>query len=123
MQICQIRKLLEKVAQLRDSQSSPKNISFFNDARVKLKTVYETEPTKYLKIRMNDITAASSNKRSAKAWKTVNRISGRKRGSRKKLKASNQEERIKLWLKIFLDLLSKPLLIFDKDLLSTMKST
>ena len=115
-QICQKRKTLREAAQLRDTQPSPENTNFFNDARTELKTAYEIEQSKYLQNRINDITNASSNKKSAEAWKTVNEISGRKSGSKAKLKASSQEERINLWQKHFQELLGKAPEIFEEEI-------
>ena len=50
---------------------------------------------------------AAKNKKSALAWQTINEISGRKKSNKSKLKANNDNERIKLWHKHFKDLLGK----------------
>ena len=108
--ICQKRKALKKAVKLRDSQPSPENRSLFNEARTELKTAYEIEQTKYLQDKINDITNAASNKKPAVAWKTGNEISGRKSGSKAKIKAFIQEKRINLWQKHFKELLGNYLI-------------
>ena len=50
---------------------------------------------------------AATNKKYALAWETINEISGRKKSNKSKLKANNDNERIKLWHKNFKDLLGK----------------
>ena len=46
----------------------------------------------------------------------MNEISGRKSSNRGKLKASNQDERVKLWQQHFQDLLSKPPVISEEEI-------
>jgi hypothetical protein len=50
------------------------------------------------------------------AWKTINEVSGRKSSNRAKLKASSQEERVKLWQNHFKDLLGKPPQTSDEEI-------
>ena len=50
---------------------------------------------------------AVKNQKSAISWKIVNKVSGRKNSSRSKIKAKNDEERVKQRHKHFQDLLSK----------------
>ena len=50
---------------------------------------------------------AATNKKSALAWQKINEISGRKKSNKSKLKANNDNERIKLWHKHFKDLPGK----------------
>ena len=42
------------------------------------------------------------------AWQTINEVSGRKSSAKAKLKAANQQERIKLWKQHFENLLANP---------------
>ena len=42
------------------------------------------------------------------AWQTINEMSGRKSTTKAKLKATNQQERIKLWKQHFENLLGNP---------------
>ena len=109
-------KELHEAAQLKDSQPSPENICHFNDARAALKDTYEAEQTEFIQRKIDQITNAVSNKRSAVAWKSINEISGRKSCNRAKLKASSQEERVKLWKQHFQDLLGQPPQIFEEEI-------
>ena len=77
-EICQKREQLNKAAQLKESQPSPVNITHFSNTLAKLKETYELEQTEYLQRKIDNITNAVSNQKSAIAWKTVNEISGRK---------------------------------------------
>ena len=115
---CQRRKDLHTAAKLRNTYSSPENSNQFNNARSALENAYEVEQTKYLQNKINIISNTGSNKKSAEAWKTVNKIRGRKSGNRAKLKASSQKERVKLWEKHFQDLLGKPPQISDEEITS-----
>ena len=93
---------------MKESSPTNLNIDRFNEARTLLKTAYKNEQTNYLENKITHIRNSATNKRSAEVWKTVNEISGRKSTSSSKLKAKNQEERVKLWEKHFKDLLGKP---------------
>ena len=112
----QKRKQLHKAAQLKDSQPTPENITLFSNVQASLKEAYQFEQTEYLQKKIDHITNAVSNQKSAIAWKTVNEISGRKSCNRAKLKASNQEERVKLWQQHFQDLLGKPPVITEEEI-------
>ena len=59
------------------------------------------------KLNIYEIQIAATNKKSALAWQTINEISGRKKSNKSKLKANNDNERIKLWPTHFKDLLGK----------------
>ena len=101
-------KRLHEAAQLNDSQPTPENITNFGNTRDALKETYEAEQLEDLKRKINHITNAVNNQRSAIAWKTVDEISGRKSSNRSKLKASNQDKRVKFWQQHSQDLLGKP---------------
>ena len=104
-EICQKREQLHKAAQLKESQPSPENITHFSNTLAELKETYELEKTEYLQRKIDNITNAVSNQKSAIAWKTVNEISGRKSCNRSKLKGTTEEERLKLWQRHFQELL------------------
>ena len=106
--ICQKRHELHTAAQLKNSLPSHEIVKKFKDTRAALKSSYEAEQTEYLQSKINHIRTTASNKKAAKAWKTVNEISGRKKNTRGKLKASSQEQRLQLWQQHFQDLLGKP---------------
>ena len=115
-EICQKSKQLHEAAKLKDSQPTPENFRNFINARDALKETYEAEQSEYLQRNINHITNAVDNQRSAIAWKTVNEIRGRKSSNRGKLKASNQDERVKLWHQHFQDLLGKPPVIKEEEM-------
>ena len=81
---------------------------------VLLRETYENEQTEYIQRKIDEITNAVSYQKSATAWKTVNEISGRKNSNNAKLKATSQEERVKLWKQHFQDLLRQSPEITDE---------
>ena len=111
--ISNTRKELKKIAEVKNANPSLANAEKLKAARNKLNEAYEKEQIDYLKTKIDQITNASTNKKSAEAWKTVNEISGRKNTNRAKLRASSQEDRLKLWKQHFQDLLGKPPTIKD----------
>ena len=50
------------------------------------------------------------------AWQTINEVSRKKSTAKAKLKAANQQERIKLWKQHFENLLENPRKIISKQL-------
>ena len=101
------RKILQQ-GKKRDSQPSQQNKQNFSKALKSLKKTYLSEQTKYLQQKIDEIENSVANQKSSNAWKVINEISGRRSTNSAKLKASNQEERVKLWKKHFQDLLGKP---------------
>ena len=83
------------------------NTTKLNLARRKLQETYIAEQYKYLQKQIEDITMAAENKKSALAWQSVNRISGRKSTNRSKIKAIDQTERLQKWKNHFLSLLGE----------------
>ena len=71
----------------------------FNKARQisKISPTYINEKTKYLQKQIDDIKTAADNKNSAIAWHIVNKITGRKKTNRSKIKAKDDKERIQKW--------------------------
>ena len=100
-----MRKEVQEAAKTNSANPSHENMTKFKEAQAKLNTTYEKEQAELLQNKIDDIEKAASNKKSAVAWKTVNEISGRKSANTAKLKASSEEERLKLWKKHFEDLL------------------
>ena len=113
-EVCLKRNELHTAAQMKNSFPSDENVTSFNDAKIALAETYEKEQTDYLQRKIDVIKEASSDQKSATAWKTVNEISGRKSANKAKLKASSQDERLKLWKKHFQDLLGKPPIIKEE---------
>ena len=102
------RKILQQAGKKRDSQPSQQNKQNFSKALKSLKKTYLSEQTKYLQQKIDEIENSVANQKSSNAWKVINENSGRRSTNSAKLKASNQEERVKLWKKHFQDLLGKP---------------
>ena len=66
--------------------------------------------TKYVRLIQNKIDKirdSVEDRQSRIAWQTINEVSGKKSTAKAKLKAANQQERIKLW-KHFENLLANP---------------
>ena len=112
-EIGRMRKEVQEAAKTNSANPSNENKTKLKEAQAKLNATYEKEQAEFLQNKINDIEKAASNKMSAVAWKTVNEISGRKSANTAKLKASSEEERLKLWKKHFEDLLGTPPKIKD----------
>ena len=104
-EIVKKRDKLRKMLQLKNADPSTINITNFESAKFDLDTTYEKEQTKYLKGKIDEINNASVNHQSLEAWKTINEVSGRKTSNKAKLKASSEQERLKLWKEHFQSLL------------------
>ena len=100
--------ILHEAAQQKDNNPTIENIRKTCNAQKELSHAYETEQSEYIQGKICQVQDAANNKKSALAWKIVNEISGRKNSNKSKLKASNDEERVKLWQTHFEDLLGKP---------------
>jgi exonuclease III len=105
--VIQKRADLKKAAKLKNLNPCRANRHLHRTAQADLKEAYENERASYIQGQINEITNASINKQSAKAWKVVNEISGRKSSNRAKLKASDDEERLEKWKQHFQNLLGK----------------
>ena len=86
-----------------------------NTNALKLKTtqyqlagVYIKEQTEYIKNQIDKIRDSVEDRQSRIAWQTINEVSRRKNTAKAKLKAANQQERIKLWKQHFENLLGNP---------------
>ena len=93
-EICEKREQLHKAANVKQSNPSPENTAYYENALSDLKEAYKLEQTKYLERQIDYITNAVDNQKAAAAWKVVNEISGKKSCNSSKLKASSQEERV-----------------------------
>ena len=83
------------------------NVRKHKEAQKDLEATYLNEQQKYIKSQIDRIENASENKQSSLAWQTINEIIGRKKSTKAKIKASNQEERLKKWMNHFQNLLGK----------------
>ena len=66
------------------------------------------EQTEYIQKQIDKIRDSVEDRQSRIAWQTINKVSRRKSTVKAKLKAANQQERIKLWKQHFENLLRNP---------------
>ena len=71
-------------------------------------SIYLKEQTEYIQNQIDRIRGSEEDRQSRIAWQTINEVSRRKSTSKAKLKATKQQERIKLWKQHFENLLGNP---------------
>ena len=76
--------------------------------RYQLAGIYLKEQTEYIQNQIDKIRDSVEDRQSRIAWQTINEVSRRKNTAKAKLKAANQQERIKLWKQHFENLLGNP---------------
>ena len=84
------------------------NVLKLKKVRNELASIYLKEQTEYIQNQIDKIRDSGQDKQSMIAWQTINEVSTRKNTAKAKLKATNQQERIKLWKQHFENLLWKP---------------
>ena len=77
-------------------------------AQYQLAGVYIKEQTEYTQNQIDKIRDTVEDWQSRIAWQTINEVCRRKNTAKAKLKAANQQERIKLWKQQFENLLGNP---------------
>ena len=77
-------------------------------AQYQLAGIYIKEQTEYIQNQIEKIRDSVEDRQSRIAWQTINEVSRRKNTAKAKLKAANQQERIKLWKRHFENLLGNP---------------
>ena len=77
-------------------------------AQYQLIGIYLKEQTEYIQNQIDKIRDSVEDRQSRIAWQTINEVSKRKSTTKAKLKAANQQERIKLWKQHFENLLGNP---------------
>ena len=104
----------EKRAHVKTASKSYQKNPTNTNAR-KLKTaqnqlvgIYIKEETEYIQNQIDKIRDSVEDMQSRIAWQTINEVSRRKSTVKAKLKAANQQERIKLWKQHFENLLGNP---------------
>ena len=110
------RKQLKKLAQMKNRNATRANVRKHKQAQKDLKATYFKEQQKYIQSQIDRIENASENKQSSLAWQTINEIIGRKKSTKAKIKASNQEERLKKWMNHFQNLLGKSPIVSDSTI-------
>ena len=84
------------------------NAQKLKTAQYQLVGIYLKEQTEYIQNQRDKIRDSVKDRQSRKAWQTINEVSRRKSSVKAKLKAANQQERIKLWKQHFENLLGNP---------------
>ena len=82
-------------------------------ARNELASIYLKEQTEYIQ---NNIRHSVEDRQSRITWQTINEESRRKSAAKTKLKATNQQERLKLWKQHFKNLLRNPPKVTQKPI-------
>ena len=77
-------------------------------AQYQLAGIYLKKQTEYIQNQIDKIRDLVEDRQSRIAWQTINDVSRRKSTTKAKLKAANQQERIKLWKQHFENLLGNP---------------
>ena len=77
-------------------------------AQYQLAGIYIKEQTEYIQNQIDKIRDSVEDRQSRIVWQTINEVSRRKSTAKAKLKAANQQERIKLWKQHFENLLGNP---------------
>ena len=77
-------------------------------AQYQLAGIYIKEQTEYIQNQIDKIRDSVKDRQSRITWQTINEVSRRKNTAKAKLKAANQQERIKLWKQHFENLLGNP---------------
>ena len=104
----------EKRADMKTaSKCNRKNPMNTNDLKLKkaqneLASIYLKEQTEYIQNQIDKIRDSVEDRQSRIAWQTINKASRRKKTTKAKLKATDQQERIKLWKQHFENLLGNP---------------
>ena len=70
-------------------------------AQNELASIYLKEQTEYVQNQIDKIRDSVEDRQSRIAWQTINEVRRRKSRVKAKLKATNQQERIKLWKQHF----------------------
>ena len=93
------------------SKKNPTNTNALKlkKAQNELVSIYLKEQTEYVQNQIDKIRVSMEDRQSRIAWQTINKVSRRKSTVKDKLKATNQQERIKLWKQHFKNLLGNPL--------------
>ena len=112
------RRELSKLARIKNTSATRHNVKMHRKAQMELESAYITEQQKYIQSQIDQIKNASENKQSSLAWKTVNEITGRKRATKAKIKASSQEERLSKWKNHFKSLLGSQPIVSDEPIIA-----
>ena len=84
------------------------NAQKLKKAQYQLASIYLKEHTEYIQNQIDKIRDSVEGRQSRIVWQMINEVSRRKGTVKAKLKATNQQERIKLWKQHFKNLLGNP---------------
>ena len=101
---------------MKNRNATRANVRKHKEAQKDLEATYFNEQQKYIQFQTDRIEKASENKQSSLAWQTINEITRRKKSTKAKIKASNQEERLKKWMNNFQNLLVKSPIVSDSTI-------
>ena len=85
-------------------------------AQYQLAGIYLKEQTEYIQNQIDKIRDSVEDRQSRIVWQTINKVSRRKSTAKAKLKAANQQERIKLWKQHFENLLGNSLKVMHEPI-------
>jgi hypothetical protein len=106
VEITQARKVLE-VAKIKfQNCRTPENKKVAASAAKTLSDLYISKENLYYIKLSNELMAMSGDNQHAEAWRQVNKISGRKARTQHVINADSEEERTKIWVSHFKNLLS-----------------
>ena len=94
----------------KNHRNNPTNTNALKLKKVqyKLAGIYLKEQTEYIENKIDKIRDSVKDRQSRIAWQTINEVIRRKNTAKAKLKAENQQERIKMWKQHFEYLLGNP---------------
>ena len=102
------RALVKSVSKSYRKKPTITNARKLKKAQYQLAGIYLKERTEYIQNQIDKIRDSVKDKQSRIASQTINEVSRRKSTAKAKLKAANQQERIKLWKQHFENLLGNP---------------
>ena len=102
------RALVKTAAKIYRKNPTNTNALKLKTAQYQLAGIYKKEPTEYIQNQIDKIRDSVEDRQSRIAWQTINEVSSRKNTAKAKLKAANQQERIKLWKQHFENLHGNP---------------
>ena len=106
--VLELRNRFETLQEKTEKSTPNDEYENFVNAHLALAGIYIKEQTEYIQNQIDKIRDSVEDRQSRIAWQTINEVSRRKNTAKAKLKAANQQERIKLWKQHFENLLGNP---------------
>ena len=113
-------KVAQKAMAERETSSTTLRLK---NARAFLDDAYMQELSTYINGKIDTISSATENQQSHLAWETINEITGRKNTPAGKIIADNPEERPNKWKDHFENLLEKPPVISEQEIIRVEEGT